>query len=230
MPTGEFGHLVAAAAVFLGIHVIPSSMLRGVLVARLGEAGYAIAFSVLSIVGIIWLVAAFNAAPAVGMLWYNAGTLQYLTAILVFLATLLVVAGLTQRNPTAVGAAVPADDDPAKGFLRISRHPFLMGVTLWAIAHLIVRGDGRAIVLFGTFGLLAGVGTLLIDAKKRRQAPETWPHYEAKTSILPFLAILGGRNRLAFGELGLWRPALAIVVFVGLLHAHPGVIGVPPLP
>ena len=47
---------------------------------------------------------------------------------------------------------------------------------------------------------------------------------------MPFAAIVAGRNRLAFGEFGLWRVAVALVAWVALLVLHPLVIGVQAFP
>ncbi|PJK28733.1 NnrU family protein [Minwuia thermotolerans] len=230
MPVGEFWHLVVATAVFLAIHVIPSSVLRNRLTGALGEAGYAIAFSVLSIAALLWMVLAFNAAPPGPVLWMNHGVAQYVTLVLMFVALLIGVGGLIGRSPTAVGGGgVARKGDPATGFLRITRHPFLTGVVLWSVAHLIVRGDLRAIVFFGGLGLLAAAGTVLIDRKSRRRLAG-WERFAAVTSIVPFLAIIQGRNRLVFGELRLWRLAIGFVVFMAILHAHPYLMGTYPLP
>lgn len=229
MPVGEFWQLVAATAVFLAIHIIPSSVLRQALVKRLGEGGYAVLFSALSLAALLWMVMAFNAAPSGPVLWMNHGPLQYLTLVLVLFAIMLGVGGLIGRSPTAVGGKVPRDGDPATGYLRITRHPFLASVTIWAIAHLIVRGDLRAIVFFGGLGLLAAAGTLLID-RKTRLSDGGWLRFAEVTSIVPFLAILQGRNRLSLREIGIWRPVLGFVVFMAILHGHVFLMGANPLP
>lgn len=226
---GEFWHLGLATAVFLAIHIVPSSVLRGALVARLGEKGYAFLFSLLSLAAIVWMVMAFNAAPSGPVLWMNHGPLQYVTLVLMLLALMLGVGGLIGRIPTAVGGRLAAEGEPATGFLRITRHPFMVAVVIWALAHLLIRGDMRAIVFFGGLGLLAAVGTLLIDAKSRGRL-SGWAGFERVTSIIPFLAIVQGRNRLALRELGLLRPAIGFILFMAILHAHPWIMGVSPLP
>jgi uncharacterized membrane protein len=38
---------------------------------------------------------------------------------------------------------------------RVMRHPFLWGVALWAIAHLLTNGDMASLLLFGAFGAYA---------------------------------------------------------------------------
>ena len=223
-------HLIVAMAVFLAIHIVPSSALRGRLVAVLGELGYLAFYSVASLAGIIWVVMAFNAADFSGLLWYQPYIMNHLAVALILVGFILFIGGQTQPNPTAVGQSVATGDDPARGFMRITRHPFLVSVTLWATAHLLVRGDYNALVFFGGFLVLAVSGTLLIDAKRRKADPQGWARYSAVTSIIPFLAIVQGRNRLSVRELGWWRLLLAVIVFIGFLHLHPVIMGVDPLP
>jgi uncharacterized membrane protein len=44
------------------------------------------------------------------------------------------------------------------------------------------------------------------------------------TSVLPFAALLSGRARMDWRGIGWWRPLLALIVYVGVLHLHPSVI------
>jgi uncharacterized membrane protein len=120
--------------------------------------------------------------------------------------------------------------DVVKGMLRVTRHPFLWGVALWAIGHLIVKGDAASIVLFGSLLALALFGTVSIDAKRRRALGAAWDAFAAQTSNLPFAAIAAGRQRLDLREIGWWRIALAVVVWAVLAWAHPYLFGVRALP
>ncbi|MCX4239340.1 NnrU family protein [Paraliomyxa miuraensis] len=54
----------------------------------------------------------------------------------------------------------------SKGRLRTwLRHPMLTGVLVWSVAHVLVNGDRRSLVLFGSMGLWAVVEMLVINAK-----------------------------------------------------------------
>jgi uncharacterized membrane protein len=112
--------------------------------------------------------------------------------------------------------------DIARGIVRITRHPFLWGVALWALVHLIVNGDLAAFILFGSLLVLALVGTVSIDAKRRRAFGEQWTQFAGVTSNIPFAAVVTGRNRLgpALREIGLWRPLAAIAVYVAAFYLH----------
>jgi uncharacterized membrane protein len=119
--------------------------------------------------------------------------------------------------------------EAARGIVRITRHPFLWGVALWALVHLIVNGDLASLIFFGSLLVLAVVGTLSIDAKRRRSFGEQWSRFANVTSDVPFAAIAAGRNRLgpALAEIGLWRPLAAILVYAVAFYFH-GRLG-PPL-
>ena len=52
--------------------------------------------------------------------------------------------------------------------MRVTRHPFLIGVGLWAVLHLVANGDVASFIFFGAFAVTALAGTVSIDAKRRR--------------------------------------------------------------
>src|SRR5262245_10865182 len=128
------GSLVLAAAFFVGIHVFVSgTSLRGTIVSRIGERAFLGAFSLASLAGIVWLSRAYASAPWVG-LWQPPAGLRVVALVLVPLAFVFVVVGLTTPSPTVVGGearALADRADPARGILRVTRHPFLWGVALW---------------------------------------------------------------------------------------------------
>jgi uncharacterized membrane protein len=74
-------------------------------------------------------------------------------------------------------------------------------------------------------------GPASIDAKRRRAlGPEVWDGFIAKTSIIPFRAILEGRASFQPGSLGWWRPAAGGVAYALMLGGHAHIIGVSPFP
>jgi uncharacterized membrane protein len=223
--------LLLACAFFVGIHVfISGSPLRREVVARIGERPYLAGFSVLSLGGMVWLVQAYRHAP-LSPLWAPLPGMRTVGLVLTLIAFLLVVGGLTTPSPTATGGESQLDAaEPARGMLRITRHPFLCGVALWAFTHVLLNGDAASLTLFGSMLLLATVGPALIDQKRRRAFGEKWQRFAAVTSVVPFGAIAAGRNRLELGEIGLRRVAAALAVYVAALVAHGSLFGVSPLP
>lgn len=222
--------LVLAAFYFLGIHVFVSgSGLRDWIVARTGEQGFLGLFSLLSLVGIVWLVRAYSAAPAI-LLFASPLWFRPIALVLVLCAGLLVVVGLATPSPTATGGDGLIDaEEPATGLLRVTRHPFLMGVALWALTHLIASGDAAGSVLFLTMLLLGAIGPGLIDRKRARRFGEKWQPFAEATSVIPFVAIAQGRNRFVPGEIGTVRVVAAVGVYAGFLAAHGWLFGVNPL-
>jgi uncharacterized membrane protein len=199
------------------------------LIGRLGEKRYRSAFSIASLASLWWLVHAYRDAPY-RPLWVTPSALFWLPMVMVPIACVFVVGAFTVPSPTAVGGEKFLDrDDPARGLLRITRHPFLWGVVFWSSAHLLVNADVGSWLFFSSLGLTALRGTFDIDRKRRRSNPMEFAGFEAKTSNLPFAALAGGRNRLALREL--WLPlALGIALALGAVALHPRFFGAPAVP
>ena len=120
------------------------------------------------------------------------------------------------------------DGAAARGVLRITRHPVMWGIALWALSHIAARGDAAAAVFFGSMLVLALSGTVLIDRRKRAALGEDWVRFARVTSNVPFLAVLSGRNRLNLAEIGWGRPLLAIVLYGVTWWLHASLFGARP--
>jgi uncharacterized membrane protein len=221
--------LILAALFFAGIHLgIAGTAMRDRAIGILGKNGYTAAFAVASVIGLVWLGTAYNRAPYLvtwGMLeWWKP-----IAIILMLPASLLVVIGLTTPNPTSV-AQEGRVGQPPQGIVRITRHPFLTGVGLWAVVHLVGNGDVASLVFFATWAIVALAGTVSIDAKRRRLLGDAWEPFAAQTSIVPFAAIAAGRNRFIPREFGLWRWGVALLAYMLMLGGHAPVVGVSPFP
>jgi uncharacterized membrane protein len=207
--------LVLATAAFLATHFVSSTPLRPALVGAMGEWPYRGLYSLVAAVTLGWMIWAYTGAPR-EQLWVG---FRSLTFILMPLAFMLIACGYW-RNPTMVGAdRLLKSDDPARGTIRITRHPIMWGVILWAAAHILARGDLKGLVFFGGFLVLAVVGTLSMDSRKTSN-PD-WPRFAAVTSHVPFVAIAQGRNRIAWREIGWLRPGIGLVLFFAVLAFHP---------
>jgi uncharacterized membrane protein len=220
--------LALAASVFVVSHFLMSGPpLRAALVARLGERWFRALYSSLAAGLLIWTAIAFARAPHEPL--FEPGPLRWLPLVVMPVALLLLVCGLSQKNPTAVEPAAALDDGAAApGILAVTRHPVMWAFGLWALSHLLANGDLAGMILFGAMAILALGGTLAIDAKKRRSwAGQRWTRFAAATSNLPMLAMIQGRARLRLGEIGWWRVGLALVLYALLLYGHGFVFGVP---
>jgi uncharacterized membrane protein len=227
--------LIMAALVFLAIHLlIAGTRIRDGITGAIGEGPYLGLFSLASLGVIVWLAMSYNSAQAGGddPQWYDPGAgVRHLGIPVVALAFLLGVQGLFMRNPTRVmmgGAA--GEQGMVTGVLRITRHPFLWGVAIWSGFHLAANGDEASVIFFGTFFVLALAGTVSIDAKRRRKLGQAWDSFAAKTSNIPFAAVVAGRNGLHPGESFGWRFWVAALLFLIVLFAHVHLFGVSPFP
>jgi len=209
------GMLVAATLVFLAAHFVSGTRLRPALINAMGEWPYRGAYSIVAAVTLVWMIWAYAAAPREPLF----SGVREIAFALMPLAFVLIACGYW-RNPTMVGAdQLLKSEDPARGVIRITRHPIMWGVMLWAAAHIVARGDAKGLVFFGGFLVLALVGTVSMDRRKAR-SPD-WPRFAALTSHIPFLAIAQGRNRLDVREIGWLRPALGLGAYFVVLLFHP---------
>ena len=147
--------LVVAAAAFLATHFVTSTRLRPRLVGAMGEWPYRGLYSLVALVTLGWMIWAYAAAPR-ELLWTGIRHIPYWAMPVAFV---LIACGYW-RNPTMVGAdRLLQSTDPARGIIRITRHPIMWGIMLWAAAHILARGDMKSLVFFGAFLVLAVVGT-----------------------------------------------------------------------
>jgi uncharacterized membrane protein len=187
------GMLVIGLVLFLGAHVFVT--LRGpraAVIARIGEWPYKGLMGLVSLVGLVLIGYGFGQYRATGwiQLWSPPGWTYYLTQLLMWPASILVVAAYARGS-----------------IWRTLKHPMLVGVKTWAVAHLISNGDLGSIVLFGSFLAWAVYDRITL---KRRSDPGA-----------PAIPAGGHRNdviALVFGTL--------IYLALGLVF-HPLVVGVP---
>lgn len=107
------------------------------------------------------------------------------------------------------------------GVIRITRHPQMVGQVIWCIAHTLWIGT--------TFTLLTSLGLIAHhlfavwhgDRRMQQRYGESFLAVRERTSIIPFLAVLDGRQKLKWQEF--LRPAyLGVMGFIGLLWwGHP---------
>lgn len=213
------GELTLAMAVFAAAHLIPSHRsLRQSLIGMLGEWGFRIVYSVLSLGLLWWLVIAYQGAPHVEILATDT-PLRFVPIILMLPVCLLVAGGV----PIAGSPSAP-------GILKITRHPLLWAVVIWAVAHMAANPDAAAWIMFGSLAVLSIAGSIHIDRRMQSDGDADWLASQDATSNIPFAALIAGRGQLTMAGIGWPRIAGGVVLYGVLLAAHPYVIGVSPLP
>jgi uncharacterized membrane protein len=218
LPIDPFYELGLSALIWLLIHVAIAGAppVRGALVRRLGEPGFRGAFSLLSLLSLVWMCMAYARTPC-SPLWATPAALYYLPLLVMPPAFVLLAGAFSVPNPTIVGkeSALEAEDS-ARGVLRITRHPFLVAVALWSGVHLLVNGNLASLLFFGSLFLTAVFGTRDIDRKRMRHSPAAFSRYRERSSVVPFLAIARGKNRLVLRELGVPLAVGAVLTLLAL--------------
>jgi uncharacterized membrane protein len=107
------------------------------------------------------------------------------------------------------------------GILRVTRHPQMVGQVIWCIAHTLWLGT--SFTLLTSLGLIAHhlFAVWHGDRRLENRYGEAFLKVKERTSVVPFLAIIDGRQSLKWQEF--LRPAyLGVTGFILLLWwAHP---------
>lgn len=229
--TGSINALFAATVLFVAGHfLLSSAALRRPLVARLGDNGFRVLYSLFAAVTFVWMVVAYGNAPVVAV-WEPPAVFRWIPIAVMPVASFLVVAGLSTRNLTAVGGerlttAGSGSEKTAPGIVSVTRHPMLWGFALWALSHLAVNGDLASIVLMTGIAVLSLAGMAHIDQRREETLGAAWGPTKLTTSAVPFAAIASGRTQLDWRGIGWGRVAGGLALYVVLLYAHPWIAGV----
>ena len=186
--------LLLGLVLFLGLHSvrIVAEGWRTAMIGRLGEGGWKGLYSVASVAGfalIVWGYGLARQQPTV--LWPAVPTgLKHLASLLTLGAFVLLAA-----------AYVPGNHLKAK-----LRHPMILGVKLWALAHLVVNNTLADLLLFG--GFLAWAVAAFIAARKRDRAQgTTYPPGRVDRTIITLAA-----GTAAWASFAFWLHAWLIGV------------------
>ena len=147
--------LVIGLVIFFAIHLVPSNVsIRDGLIARFGLTGYKAIFGVISLIGFALIVLGFaklQMHPGTNpVLWDPPLWTRHLAVGLMLPAIIALVAAYV---PSRIHTAL--------------KHPMLVAIKIWALAHLLANGDLAALVLFGSFLAFAVYDRISV---KRRHA------------------------------------------------------------
>jgi uncharacterized membrane protein len=150
--------MIVGLVLFIGIHILTTLRdNRAAVIARLGESGYKIAYSVIAIVGVYLIGRGFSVYRATEWVnvWYPPVAMRHIALGLMLPAIILVVASYIRGRIYAT-----------------IKHPMLAGVKLWAVLHLLANGDLGSIILFGSVLAWAVYDRISL---KRREDPGAPP-------------------------------------------------------
>jgi uncharacterized membrane protein len=217
--------LLAALLAFVLSHLLPMHPpWRHALEARFGARGFLLGYSLLSLLLLTWLVSAYFDTPYL-LLWPWSPWAAWLPVLIMPIACVLLVAGLTSPNPFSLGLGIKNYNPKRPGIVSVTRHPVMWALALWSGAHLPVNGDLAAVVLFGMLLLLSLSGTLSIERNRRSRFVDrkAWRRLYAGTYNLPRLAGIDWRG------IGLLRVLAGMLLYLTLISLHQSLIGKPPL-
>jgi uncharacterized membrane protein len=215
------------AASHLGLAWPP---LRARLVARLGPWGFVVAFSVVAWLSFGVAVATYAAHAQAGPAGPAWGRFALARALLIGAVALGVVlmTGTFARYAASPYAMSGRNAREPRGLERITRHPFFVGVAIFAGAHALLATRLTGALFMGGLALFALAGARLQDRKLLALRGDSYAAWCAATSTLPFAAIAAGRQRFVAAELPYGMLALGLALaFVlravhGSLFAHGG--------
>ena len=204
---------------FGGTHMVGSSLaVRTRLIRALGLPGFKAVYS---------LVAFATFIPLVLTAWKHPPSwLARVTEVLMFVALLLLPLAEASPNPATTAAELTGrSTSRARGIHRITRHPLNTAFGLFGLAHLPVSPTVGDWIFWGGWVVYAVASAVHQDARIRAAGTDDARAFLADTSAIPFAAIAGGRQHLAWRELNPVAIAIGIVLFAVLRWFHPVWIG-----
>lgn len=189
------GALLLGLVLFLGVHSarIVAGEPRARFIAQRGEGPWKGLYSLVSVLGlvlIVWGYGQARAAPSV--LWASPGWTRHLAALLTLVSFVLLAAAYVPRN----------------GIKARLHHPMVLGVKVWALAHLLANNTLADLLLFGSF-LVWAVFSFRAARRRDRLAQTAYPPGSTRGTV----------TTLVIG-------VLAWAAFAG--WAHTALIGVRP--
>ena len=170
--------LILGLTIWIAVHLFPSvaPASRQRLVSRLGNGAYQGVFSLLLITGLLLIVFGWRNTTPVNV-YAPPAELRHPAMLLVVLGFILMVAA---SFPTRIK--------------RVIRHPQLTGVLLWAVAHLLLNGDSRSVLVFAALGAWSVVSMLTINRREgawiKPAAPAGWAR-EIATVVIGLVVSAG---------------------------------------
>jgi len=206
--------LIAGLLIFLGVHSIRifDEGLRTRLLERWGEMPFKGAYSVLSLMGFLILIYGYGQARLSPIPLYELPLgFRHASTLLVLFAMILLAAAYV----------------PGNWFKVKMRHPMVLGVKLWAFAHLLSNGTAADVLLFGSFLAWAIASFRAARMRDRAGEAEAIDLSGATTSVSAELA----EKPRTKASATVTAVLLGILVWAGFLFDwHASLIGVHPMP
>ena len=187
-------YLVLGLVLFLGVHSISivAPAWRDARCAAMGEGAWKGLYSIVSIAGFALLIYGYGLAREQPVVLYTPPPALRHVAMLLMLPVF----------PLLIAAYLPGRLKAA------AKHPMLLAVKLWALAHLLVNGNLADVLLFGFFLLWAAADR--VSMKRRVQRPLPGPPPSAANDVIAIVAGLASYALFVFWAHG-WLIGVALV-------------------
>lgn len=166
--------LVLGLVIFIGMHSVRiiSDDFRTRQIEKVGISTWRAMYAAVSIVGIVLIVAVYSAARgAPQMIWYPPVWLVYVATAMTIPAFILMAASFV----------------PGTRIRNRFGHPFVLGVKIWALAHLISNGMLADVLLFGMF-LVWSVAAYASARRRDRRAGTIYPVGPPQRDLIAVIA------------------------------------------
>lgn len=215
---------IMAFSAFLFSHMLPTKpRMRRKIIDILGEKTFLTAYSILSVFLLGWIINAAGRAPFVP-LWNWEAWQKTAPQIGMLIACQLIALSLGRPNPFSFGGSNNDAFAPSQpGILRLTRHPLLMALMIWAGSHIVPNGDLAHVIMFASFALFAAIGMFALDRRNQKQLGPKWMQLRQQMQSPPLLTLNG-----LFARQNLIRMVAGLLLYGGLLLLHGPVIGVLP--
>lgn len=212
-------NLVVATVAFVATHFIMSGPIRPVLASTFGAQGFLLFYSLISVATFAWAVIAFDRVDSDLALWNGVATVPWALASLLTITALVLLIPSFVRNPALPGkSAAGVGTWIPTGVFRVTRHPMMWGITLWAIGHIIAAPTLRVLILMSGLILLALLGSHFQDQRKVAQNKREFSPWQRRTSFWPQWRELASLKSI-------WLLAFLVWFIATWLHYH--LFGIP---
>jgi uncharacterized membrane protein len=199
-----------------------SQLVRSPLIRRLGLPGFKALYSVVAFATFIPLCSVYsNNKHAGAVLFVPDSGLRLSTQVLMLMALIFLGQSLATKSPlTTIAEMTGSFRGRARGIQRITRHPQNFSFALFGFAHMLSNSFIGDWIFFGGFLIYGIFSAIHQDKRTLAFGPKEVREFQAETSIVPFAAILAGKQRLALREYNLIGLLISIIVFMVLRVFH----------
>jgi len=166
--------LIIGLIIFLGSHScrVFAEPWRNHMIDRLGEVKWKGLCAIISLIGLVLIVIGYgHARQAPIVLWQPATYLAHIAILLNLVAFIFLASSAPNNNAIRLKL----------------KHPMILGVKVWALAHLLANGTLADLILFGSFLLWA-----VLDFRSARKRPIHMPEKAVVSTKATIIVIISG--------------------------------------